>query len=74
MHTLALPPTAGIEWPTMDPELRRRMDEWAAEMHRDLRAIIEQIAANNRRIEQLRSDLHRDRSLVPSCPPWYLEA
>ncbi len=41
-------------------QLLREMDEWAQEMHRDLRAIIEHIAANNRRIEQLRLDLHRD--------------
>jgi hypothetical protein len=41
-------------------QLLREMDEWAQEMDRDHRAIIEHIAANNRRIEQLRVDLHRD--------------
>jgi hypothetical protein len=41
-------------------QLLREMDEWAQEMHRDLRAIIEDIAANNQRIEQLRVDLHLD--------------
>jgi hypothetical protein len=44
----------------MDPELRGRMDEWAEEMHRDIGAIVDQIAANNRRIQELRADLHRD--------------